>query len=181
MNFFEIARYTDDVYWLSACNENNPLTITAANAVIDDFKERCYHKNWKLKDEERSPSGFKVLESKARVNGNELQVMFFNKNAENICLYGKQKFFNIQKASSFGSRSSKLGVILSRFLAVRRTTPDVGNFLYALGLMIIELRLLKYSRKILSQACKRLSSSQPERELWEYVRSLYIQKCLLPV
>ena len=176
VNFFEIARYTDDVYWLSACNASNPLTITAANAVIADFKERCYVKNWKLKDEVRTPTGFKVLESKAKVTGNELQVMFFNKNAENIQLYGKQKFFNVQKASSFGSRSSKLGVILSRFIAVRRTTPDVGNFLYALGLMIIELRMLRYSRKILSQACRRLSSSQPEKELWDYVRSLYIKK-----
>ena len=134
--------------------------LSKTDQIARRLLNECYPPGLKLEQElietKDGKSYFRYLEAKITLERNKTTVEHWNKNISTILEAGGQKFFNIQHAKSFGNRDRKRGVIISRVLAIDRLTRYPCLKTFGVGNLIIELRLLEYSPRILKQVCRNM-------------------------
>jgi len=153
-------RFVDDLLSNISLDTRSALSKREADGLAQRLLHECYPQGLTLEreniEEANGKKTFRFLEAKITIARNTTTVEHWNKNITAILETGRQKFFNIQHAKSFGNRDTKRGVIVSRVLAIDRLTRDPGLKIFGVGNLFIELRLLGYSTRILKQVCRNM-------------------------
>jgi hypothetical protein len=154
--YLSAIRYVDDLCGIVAYRKGDQQSYSNAQALLHDLQHNCYPGGLVLKEEKIDQGQFRFLETLVTVAQDKISASFFSKNIDEICKTGSQKFYTLQSSWSYSSRKSKLGVIVARLSAINNNTNSSLDLFRAVGLFLIELRLLGYGSKIMRQACSRM-------------------------
>ena len=143
-------RYVDDVSGCISYKKSSKKSYERAKSLLERMKSECYPKELILKEEDMTNGKYRYLETTISVKGAKISPEFFSKNFDFILKNGEQKFYTLQSNDSFSSNASKVGVIISRFMAIQSNSVSNVSLFCAVGsFYIAELDFRGYGKKTL--------------------------------
>ena len=153
-NKVSFDRYLDDIFLITNGVKGKELEDLELN-----FENNCYPKCLVLE----KTSADEFLEMKVRVDGDEIQIRHWNKNAEHIAAHGKQRYFKHQHNDSYSCPRAKRGALVGTWTRMIDNT-NVEDLRTILDEKVVELQGLNYSLDTIKKSLCHMQRKQKGKE-----------------